>query len=350
MEKPVINKKLLVVAGPTATGKTSLAIELAQRLKGELVNADSRQVYRGMDVGTGKDLNKFSIFHPPAGEAGFQFSIKKRLKIGYYLVDKVPIWLLDIVEPDYRFNVSDYLSCALPVIDDIWRRGKLPILVGGTGFYIKALLDGIETLGIKPDWQWREKARKLKLLGLQEMLRKINPERFSKMNQSDRNNPRRLIRAIEVERQLKKLKIKNEGLNLKKRNLLIIGLKAPYRVLYERIDKRVEKRLKQGLLAEIEGLLRKGYGFQNSVLGTTLAYKEWQEYFEEGSKSAEVKRKAIERWKYDEHRYARRQMTWFRKEKRINWFDITQKNFSQKVEKMVRKWYINSKLDLKGEG
>jgi len=343
--------KLLIICGPTATGKTSLGIKLAKSFGGEIVNADSRQVYQGMNIGTGKDLNKFSIFNPPAGEVGFQFSIKKGLKVGYYLVDKVPIWLLDIVDPSYRFSVSDYLSCALLVIGDIWRRGRLPILVGGTGFYIKALLDGIETLGIEPNWQWRKEAKDLGLSKLQEMLRRTNKEKFERMNQSDKNNPRRLMRAIEVERQLKKSKYKSKKkkLDLKEEDLLMVGLKAPYKVLYERIDERIKKRLKQGLLMEIEDLLRKGYDFQNSVLGTTLAYKEWQGYFENGKKGAEARRQVIKRWKYDEHRYARRQMTWFRKEKRINWFDITKKDFPQRVEKMVRKWYINSKLEFRGE-
>ena len=141
--------RLLVICGPTATGKTALAINLAKNFKGEIVSADSRQVYKGMDIGTGKDLPKFSIFN-------FQFSIDKK-QIGYFLLEEVPVWLYDVVEPDYRFNVADYVECASRVIQDIWQRKKLPILVGGTGFYIKALIDGIETLGVPPDWKLREK-------------------------------------------------------------------------------------------------------------------------------------------------------------------------------------------------
>jgi len=333
--------KLLVICGPTATGKTSLGINLAKKFDGEIVNADSRQVYRGMDVGTGKDLNKFSIFN-------FQFSIKKKLRVGYYLVDKIPIWLLDVVKPDYRFSVADYINCAVPVITDIWVRGKLPILVGGTGFYIKALIGGIDTMGIEPDWGLREKFQsaswRTKIPKLQEFLKRVDIERFNRMNRSDRNNPRRLIRAIEIAKKVQssKFKVQNQkkGLNLAKENVLMVGLRAPYKTLYKRIDERVEKRLKQGLLKEIRKLVSKGYAFNNSVLGTTLAYREWREYF----KNDKLKKDIVQKWKYDEHHYARRQMTWFRKEKRINWFDITTDNFLQNVEKLVRKWYIKKEV------
>jgi len=329
---------------------------LAQKFDGEIVNADSRQVYQGMDVGTGKDLPENSNLKSQNSKLKIK---KEKYNIVYYLVDKIPIWLLDVVKPDYRFSVADYVNCAVPVIIDIWARGKLPILVGGTGFYIKALIEGIDTMGVKPDWGLREKLKNSKTQKLQEFLKRVDIKRFNRMNQSDRNNPRRLIRAIEIAKNSKTQKLKKIAKNsktqklknskqassfkLQTKNILMIGLKASYEKLYERIDERVEKRLKQGLLEEIEKLLKERYGFDNSVLGTTLAYKEWRECFKNSNFQFSIfkqrKEKIVERWKYNEHCYARRQMTWFKKEKRINWFDVTADNFPQNVEKLTEEWY-----------
>jgi len=323
--------KFLVICGPTATGKTSLGIKLAQKFDGEIVNADSRQVYRGMDVGTGKEIQS-SKFKVQTLERG-------KYNIGYYLISGVRVWLLDVVEPSYRFSVADYVNCAVPAIEGIWKRGKLPILVGGTGFYIKALIDGIDTMGVEPDWELREKFKNTGTKKLQEFLKRIDAERFNGMNQSDRNNPRRLVRAIEIAKNpLPNSKI----LKLTAKDILMIGLKASYKKLYERIDKRVEKRLEEGLIKEIKSLIGKGYNFDNSVLGETIAYKEWEGCLENGQLKGEI----VQKWKYNEHHYARRQMTWFRKEERINWFDITSDSFLQNIEKLVRKWYI--KKEVKG--
>jgi tRNA dimethylallyltransferase len=325
--------RLLVICGPTATGKTALGMELAKKFNGELVSADARQVYKGMDIGTGKDLPKFSIFN-------FQFSIDKK-QIGYFLLEEIPVWLYDVVEPDYRFNVADYAECASRVIQDIWQRKKLPILVGGTGFYIKALIDGIETLGVPPDWELREKLRNLEIKKLREILKEIAPERLEKMNESDRNNPRRLIRAIEIVKN-SKFQIPNskqiQNSKFKIQNVLFVGLKAPYKVLYERIDRRVEERVRQGIIEEIQKLIKKGYNWENSAIGMTIGYREWEKYF----KSFKLKEEVIQRWKFAEHAYARRQMTWFKKDKRIHWFDISQKKWQDKIEVLVEDW-INGK-------
>ncbi|MGB9637483.1 MAG: tRNA (adenosine(37)-N6)-dimethylallyltransferase MiaA [Microgenomates group bacterium] len=324
--------KLLIICGPTATGKTKLGISLAKEFNGEIVSADSRQVYRGMDVGTGKDLGESTIYN-------VQFTIKD-FRIGYYKIDGVKVWLLDVVNPDYKFNVADYKKCADLVIDDILRRGKLPIVVGGTGFYIKAVLEGIGTMGIEPDWELRERLSHCSIASLLEILTKLDPERIQRMSESDRKNPRRLIRAIEIARKGKgqsaKCKVTVESSKL---DTLFIGLTAPNKILYKKIDQRVEERMNMGLEDEIRGLLAKGYNFANSALGTTLAYREWQEYFE-GKKT---KDEVIQNWKFDEHEYSRRQMTWFRRDSRINWFDITDETFREKVEKLVGNWYIDSK-------
>jgi tRNA dimethylallyltransferase len=166
------------------------------------------------------------------------------------------------------------------------------------------------------------------------------------MNESDRNNPRRLIRAIEIARENPNSKIqipnKSQIPNFKFENVLFVGLMAPYKVLYERIDKRVEERVKQGVIEEIQKLLKKGYNWENSALGTTIGYREWEKYFRFQASGFRLKEEIIQRWKFAEHAYARRQMTWFKKDKRIHWFDISHKKWQDKIEALVEDW-INGK-------
>ena len=306
--------KLLIICGPTATGKTALGIKLAKRFNGEIVSADSRQVYISMDIGTGKDFKG--------------------------------AWLLDVIEPNQEFSVAQYLDLAWKVIEDIWKRKKLPIIVGGTGFYIKALVDGIETLGVPPDWELRKQLSNLTIEQLREILRKTCPERLRGMSESDRKNPRRLIRAIEIAIKMKNEKSKKKkpasrgsfGMDKGKFKILdtlFVGLKAPYKILYKRIDQRVDERVKMGVVDEIKKLLAEGYSWNNSVLATTIGYREWQSYFEGKTTISEV----VQKWKFAEHSYARRQLTWFKKDKRMNWFDVTIPSFEKKIEKIVSKWY-----------
>jgi tRNA dimethylallyltransferase len=315
-----MKKSLLVICGPTATGKTSLGLDLAQKLNGEIVSADSRQVYRGMDIGTGKDV------------AGAPFHISclispiSNLKLGYYLVEKVPIWLYDLVEPDYPFNVADYVKVARRVIKDIWQRRKLPILVGGTGLYIKALVEGLETLGIPPNQPLRKKLERLSLEKLAKNLKDLDPAKWTRMNQSDRQNPRRLTRAIEIAKKSLSAKGRSSsGRKLAADKILYIGLTASKKFLYQRINTRVKKRVKQGIKKEIKLLLKKGYHWQNSVLGETLGYQEWQSFF----KRKETEEEVIQKWQFHEHAYARRQLTWLKKNKQINWLDIEKKDSSK---------------------
>jgi len=318
--------KLLIICGPTATGKTRLGIELAKKFNGEIVSADSKQVYRGMDVGTGKDLPVSSKLQLSA----------QSFQLGYYEIKRVKVWLLDIVEPDYKFNVADYKKCADAIVEDIWKRKKLPIVVGGTGFYIKAIVDGIETMGVLPDWKLREELSHCSIDSLLDCLRKLDPKKLERMNESDRRNPRRLIRSIEIAHDVKcqMLNVKTKG-KMSNVNKLFVGLTAPNEILYQRIDQRVDERVRNGIEEEIRGLLEKGYDWGNSALGTTLAYREWKDYFEGKTTKEEV----IRKWKFDEHDYARRQMTWFRKDSKINWFDITKEGWQAKVENLVESWY-----------
>jgi len=309
VDKQTMNK-LLVICGPTATGKTSLAVKLAKKFNGDLISADSRQVYKEMDIGTGKD-------HP------------KEMKIH----------LIDVVAPNQEFSVVQYANLAWKAIKDIWKREKLPIIVGGTGFYIKGVIDGIETLGVPPDWEMRWRLKDLPAQKLFEMLTQLDPEKAAQMNASDRKNPRRLIRAIEIAKwkmdngEQKKFSILNSQFSI-----LVVGLTAPYKILYQRIDKRVEERIKEGVEDEIRGLLNKGYSFVYSTLGVTIGYQEWQPYFEGRATQDEI----IQRWKFAEHAYVRRQMTWFKKDKRINWFDINKKGWENGVEKLIKNWYTRT--------
>jgi tRNA dimethylallyltransferase len=334
--------KLLIVCGPTATGKTDLALKLAKKFKGELVNADSRQVYRGLNIGTGKDLPSGASFH----NCQRRFNLEKSpFGVGYYLLEKdIPIWLLDVVTPDYNFNVADYLRLAVPVIKDIWARGKLPILVGGTGFYLQALIVGVGTAHIPQNKSLRQDLVALSQEQLQTRLLKDDPAKFASMNNSDRHNPRRLIRAIEVA-DFSDNKETEEIPSLSKAevDILWLGLKLDLPLLDKRIDQRVKTRLNQGLLTEIEGLLKEGYSFANSVLGETLAYAQWRDYFSTSQDKNSELEKAIWAWKKAEKQYARRQMTWFRKNKRLVWFDVScGKDLSGPIAKKVKKWYINN--------
>lgn len=299
-------KKLLIICGPTASGKTSLGLYLAKKFKGEIISADSRQVYKGMDIGTGKDLE--TIFR-----------------------SKIPVYLLDVVRPDEKFNAANFHQLAWKAIGNICQKKKLPILVGGTGFYIKTLVDGIGSLGIEPDWKLRKKLENLRIEELVEKLGAVDHERLAKMNQSDQKNPRRLIRAIEIGLAKKDLPLFSPLLA----DVLMIGLTAPKKLLYKRIDERVKTRVRLGAKKEIEKLLREGYNWENSVLGETLGYQQWQPFFK-GKISEE---EAIARWQFAEHAYARRQLTWFKKDKRIKWFDFTKPGFDLRVEKRVKDWY-----------
>lgn len=307
-KKKTFKNRLLVVCGPTATGKTSLAIKLAKYFSAqggaELISADSRQVYQGMDIGTGKD-------HPR----------------------DIKIHLIDVAKPNKEFNVFHYYRLAWQKIRGAWQRGKLPILVGGSGFYIQAVVEGVKTVSIPRNLALRAKITSWSVKKLFAYLSRLDPKKAGSLNVSDCQNPPRLIRAIEVAF-FKKENPFWQPLPHKKPVVLFIGLRASLPFLYQRIDKRVAKRMKEGLLKEIKGLLKKGYSWSSSALGETLAYQEWQGFFE----GRETKEKALERWQFGEHAYARRQMTWFRKRKEIHWFDISKKNWQTKVEKLVREW------------
>lgn len=314
--------KLLIICGPTSTGKTLLATLFAKKYNGELISADSRQVYKGMDVGTGKDLPK----NPkPQKQKGHEY--------GYYKLSNTRIWGYDIADPKKGYSVVSYIKIARGIIKNIWERGKLPILVGGTGLYIKGVVDGIATAQVKPSLKLRKSLENKYSEELFEILATSDPVKAANLNLSDKKNPRRLIRAIEVS--LDKSKAKTQSLGLES-SVLFVGLSAPKDELSRRIEERVQKRVKAGIEKEIKNLISLGVKWGSQSMDS-LGYRQWRGYFD----GKNTKEEAIESWKAEEKKYAKRQITWFKKDKRINWFDLTSPRFEKSVEKLVRKWYSN---------
>jgi len=317
--------KLLIICGSTATGKTRLALYLAKVFSGELVSADSKQVYRGMNIGTGKEL-------PP----GSKYITGKGELPGYYLVNGVKIWGYDLVGPKEGFSVGEYLRITGKIMADIYKRKLLPILVGGTGLYIKAQVDGFETTGVPKNDVLRKTIEGRSVDDLYNHLGQLDSVKAASLNISDRKNPRRLIRAIEVAQ----WKIKHNSKKVTydefhdRVNPLFVGLKATNIIIDDIIEARVYKRIDQGFEKEVRNLINKGLSW-NSQAMDSLGYKQWQPYF----LGEETKKTSIDAWIRAEKAYAKRQMTWFKKDKRINWFDITSATLIDDVEKLVKRWY-----------
>lgn len=352
--------RFLVICGPTATGKTALGIHLAKKYNGEIISADSRQVYQGMDIGTGKDLPVNAKFNPstklrvdgerPSTSLGISRTAKishfakalrdkQNYQIGYYKIQGVKIWLYDVLRPNQEFSVAQFSQLAWEVIKDILKRGKLPILVGGTGFYIKAIMENIPTKEIPPNWPLRKQMETKTAEILFEELAQLDSFRAANMNVSDRKNKRRLIRAIEIARWRKENPLW-QPTKTPQMKTLIIGLKAPLKWLYQKIDERIKDQLKKGAKKEVEKLFKQGFAWDLPAL-SAMGYQEWQPYLEGKATLNEI----VVRWKYDEHGYARRQITWFKKEKRIHWFDIQAPTWQKAVEETVERWYNPNKSE-----
>lgn len=299
--------KILVVLGSTSTGKTDLALQLAKKLNGELVSCDSRQVYRGLDIGTGK----------MPGENG-----ELKIENGKWIFDDITIHMYDVVDFQKQYTVFDYVKDANKVIDDILKRGKLPIIAGGTGLYLKALLEGLPNLAIPFDLKLRKELENLSIVDLQKKLQKLSPQRWEKMNNSDRQNSRRLVRAIEIA--LTNTPPRSNSVTPRRwGKILKIGLYAPREILYKRIDDRVVSRINHGMIEEAERLHSEGLSFERMrQLG--LEYGILADYLEGKIKT---KDELIRVLQGKIHGYARRQITWFRKEKNVFWIDITQDNW-----------------------
>lgn len=288
---------MIVITGQTATGKTKLALELAKKHNGELINFDSRQIYKYLDIITGKDKDVLTTKQ----------------------WNNITIWLYDIVSPNQYFSSFDFVKQITPVIEDIKKRGKTPILVGGTYLYLKHFLYGIDDDNSPPNFPLREKLNFKSIIELQKKLISLNPQMFENMNHSDKLNPRRLIRKIEVASTIKKATYIRS--DLKRTDLIpeiFIGLKYKDRsVLRQAIEKRVKDRLKKGAVEEVKKILKMGYKENDPGL-KTIGYAQIIKYL---SKEF-TKEKAIEDWVNKEVQYAKRQLTFMKKDKNIEWRDI----------------------------
>lgn len=317
------NQPVIVICGPTATGKTDIGIRISGELQGNIISADSRQLYKHMDIGTGKDIGKDAVFH-----LSDLHGTSRNTTLGYYEVNKIPLWLYDIIPPDRTFSAYEYAELGRLTINHLVKRNIVPVIVGGSGLYIRSLIDGIDNPS-SADWEQRKFMNTLPVSELQQILISTNPNCLQTMNNSDRNNPRRLIRAIEKE----KLHTQTTGHfenNSITNPVIYIGLTCSRIELYKRIDMRVEKRLQEGIIEEIRSLLKRGYSWNDPGL-TTVGYAEWKPFIEGHASSESV----VEVWKTHEKQYAKRQMTWFNKDKRIIWFDIAKHSSDDIAQKIV---------------
>lgn len=314
-----------MVVGPTAVGKTELALHLAKKLNGELVSADSRQVYKDLNIGTGKDV---PLGSHPQNVNGFPV----------YQIDNIPVWGYDLVDAQNEFNVSQYVAAAKEIINFIWEKHKLPILVGGTGFYIEALIKGIDTMDIKPNKSLRKQLETMEVTELFEILARLDATKAASLNSSDKKNSVRLVRAIEVADANIRGKKMNRNVKPLEADVLKVGVVMSKEKHKEIISRRVHARVEDGIEQEIKDLLDRNVNWKDHSM-SSLGYKEWKEYFS-GKKT---RNDVIEEWIQDECKYAKRQLTWFKRDKQINWYDPFEKNYLKKVEELAQKWYPSTK-------
>lgn len=324
---------LVVICGPTATGKTSLAIKLCQKLNGEIVSADSRQIYKFMDIGTGKLPIKTQSAKLKAQNLTQNSKLEIKKGDGYWIIDSVYIHLYDLVEPDKKFSVARFKDAAIKEIQSMWRRKKVPFLVGGTGFYIAAVLGEAEFPRVAPSGELRHRLEKLSREELYEKLKELDPARAKTV---DAKNPRRLIRAVEIAAVGDS---PERGPECKRASLFSspaawpqitrIGLTAPREVLYHRADAWADSTVNNGLLGEVKDLINRGY--KNAPPLTGIIYQTAVSHLDGKISKEEM----LRRIKFDLHGYIRRQLTWFKRDQEIRWFDITQPNFDLETEEMV---------------
>lgn len=306
-----MKNQIIVIGGPTASGKTELALKVAKEFNGEMINADSMQVYRGMDIGTNKgQLADFS--------AGQQETVRgQKLEVKPFDVEGEDVtgWLFDLVNPDYNFSVSEYQKLAYQVINDIWRREKLPILVGGTGLYIDSVTKGYD-IDTEPDVKLRKKLNNLTVKELKAYLVKLGFD-INELNESDRENSRRLIRMIEkttAESTEKTWKARRKESRNKKQefNSLFLYPEFDKGDLFKKIDNRAKKMIEEGLIGEVKGLVKRGYNEKHKAMQAT-GYKQVLQYL---AGEIKTKEELIEKIQLAHRQYAKRQITWFEGEGR----------------------------------
>ncbi len=288
-----MKEKLLVIVGPTAVGKSELAIKIAQGFNGEIISGDSIQVYRGLDIGTAK------------------VKVEQMQGITHHLID--------IHDPDYTYSVAEFQRSAQRLITEINERARLPIIVGGSGLYIKSITENYHLPKIETNLKLREQLEKLSKEELYAQLQQSDLETAKRLHINDR---KRIIRALEIYQQLGKsmnqLQTEQRNLQQAKYHQLIIGLTMERAKLYERIDERVKLMFEQGLVEEVRGLALAGYdSTYNSMQG--IGYKETLQYLDGELTLAET----VEKIQQATRNFAKRQLSLFRANPKFKWFDLT---------------------------
>ena len=302
-------QKVIVICGPTASGKTALSIELANKINGEIVSADSMQIYKEMNVGTAK----------PSKEE----------------MQGIKHYLIDCVEPTRRYSVSDFKNDAIKAIEKILEDRKNPIVVGGTGLYVNSLIYGIDYPEINTDFEYRkkleERAEREGLEKLYEEAYRIDEEAMKSISHNDK---KRILRVLEIFKETGKTKTQVEIESKKngiKYDYRVFAIDMPRDVLYERINKRVDLMLENGLIEEVKNIYEK-YGKELITSIQAIGYKEVIEYLEGRYSKEEM----IEKIKMETRRYAKRQITWFKKIDNIIWLDST-KGIKENVDTIIEK-------------
>lgn len=301
-------KKVFIITGPTSSGKTSLSYKLSKDLNAEIISADSRQIYKYMDIGTGKLPIKTNI-HISRHETYWEFG-------------STPIWGYDLITPDQTYSAYDFALFALNKTREIINKGKNVIIAGGTGFYIDLYTKNVIPSKVLPDPNIRSELEGLDLSSLQRKLQELNPQEYAK---TDLNNRVRVIRAIERNHPQSTHNLQNELPYLENVEFLYAGLNSSRDVLYSRSDAWVDSIWKNGLTSETENLVHMGFGDTPRMKG--LVYKTAVDHVS-GLISA---KDAVQRIKFDVHAYIRRQQTYLKKIKQINWFDISEDYLDEKV-------------------
>ena len=297
-------QKVIVICGPTASGKTALSIELAKKIDGEIVSCDSMQIYKEMDIGTAKP------------------TVEEMQGIKHYMIG--------IISPNERYSVADYKKDAKKAIREILNKGKVPIVVGGTGLYIDSLIYEIEYQDIEFDKEYREHLEKeVKEKGLEELYnvaKEIDPEAIEKISKNDK---KRILRILEIYHATGENKTEQERKSRQKEveyDYKVYALNMDREKLYDRINKRVDKMIEEGLIQEVEKIYKKYNDFPTAMQG--LGYKEVVEYLE----GKLTKEEMIEKIKQETRRYAKRQLTWFRKNKQTIWLDVGKNTIQNNIE------------------
>jgi tRNA dimethylallyltransferase len=300
MKKTELKPKIIVVLGPTATGKSDVAVNLAKEFDGEIISADSRQVYKGMDLGSGK--------------------ITKKEMAG------IPHYLLDVVRPSTYFSVAKYQTLTKKIIKDILHKGKTPIICGGTGLYIDSIVKNISIPNVPPNFKLRKELENTPLKKLLEILKKISPNRAKNI---DINNKVRLIRAIEIAKVIGEIPELTEKTS--EYNFVLIGLDTEDQILKDRIALRLEKRIKLGMIKEIERLHSEGTSWKR-LESFGLEYRNTALFLQ----GKITRKELVDNLNREIWNFVKRQRTWFKRNKEIKWF-------KPKEDKKILK-YIKSKI------